>query len=496
MKSTLPTRRTALATVAGAFAVRAAASDWADLFDGRTLSGWKAAENPAGWTVKNGCLSFSGPRSHLFYTGPVLNAKFKNFELEVEVKSEFRCNSGVFFHTQYQEKGWPDKGFEVQVDNTALGEGSYIERKKTGSLYGVRNQYKSLVADNEWFKFNILVRGKNVQVRVNGTLVVDFTEPAEPMLADDGRGRMIGSGTFALQGHDGGSRVQYRSVRVRPLPDDTPAPDTPAAATDATARELLMLSTHNFPVVDYHAHLKEGLTLEEVLRRSRATGIFYGIAVNCGKGFPVQDEESARKFAGTLRGAPVFCAMQAEGREWTQMFSRAAVGVFDYVFTDSMTWTDNRGRRMRTWMPGEVGTIADPQEFMDTLVDRAAGILEHEPIDIYVNPTYVPDQLQKDYDKLWTDERARKVVLAAKKNGVAIELNDRYKLPGVRIVRMAKEEGVQFTFGTNNTGPGDLRRCDYGLEMVKAAKLDWKDFFVPRDKGDRAVDRKGGVLKG
>ncbi|MBS1872686.1 MAG: DUF1080 domain-containing protein [Acidobacteria bacterium] len=496
MNSTLPTRRSALAAFAGALAVRAADSDWVALFDGRTMNGWKANENASTWSVKNGCLSAAGPRSHLFYTGPVHGAKFKNFELEVELKSEFRCNSGVFIHTQFQDKGWPAQGFEIQVDNTALGEGSYVERKKTGSLYGVRNQYKSLAADNEWFKFNILVRGKNVQVRVNGVLTVDYTEPAEPLVSDEGRDRRLSAGTFALQGHDAGSKVMYRSVRVRPLPEDTPTPDTPPGATDATAMELLMAGAHNYPVVDYHAHLKEGLTLEEVLRRSRATGIYYGIAVNCGKGFPVQDEASARKFADSLRGMPVFCAMQAEGREWTEMFSRAAVGVFDYVFTDSMTWTDNHGRRMRTWIPAEVGTIADPQEFMDTLVARAVGILEHEPIDIYVNPTYVPDQLAKDYDKLWTDERIRKVVMAAKKSEVAIELNDRYKLPGLRVVQMAKEEGVKFTFGTNNAGPADLRRCEYGLEMVKAAKLRWQDFFVPRDKGDRAVDRKGGILRG
>jgi hypothetical protein len=258
---------------------------------------------------------------------------------------------------------------------------------------------------------------------------------------------------------------------------------------------LLLLSAHNYPVVDYHVHLKSGLTLEQALQRSRATGIYYGIAINCGKGFPVQDEATARQFADSLKGVPVFIAMQAEGREWTQMFTRAAVGVFEYVFTDSMTWTDNRGRRMRTWIPSEVGTIADPQEFMDTLVDRAVGILEREPIDIYVNPTFLPDTIAKDYDRLWTEERMRKVLKAAKSGDVAIELNNRYRLPSEKFVKMAKEEGLKFTFGTNNTGPDDLGRCEYGLEMVKAAKLRWEDFFTPRPVGERAVDRKGSVLR-
>jgi hypothetical protein len=488
-------RRTALASLAGAFALRAGESDWINLFDGKSLDGWKASENPGSWQAEGGCLSMNGPRSHLFYTGPVKAARFKNFELETELMSEPGANSGVFFHTEYQEKGFPGKGFEVQVNNTHRGEGNYLERKKTGSLYGVRNQYKSLARDNEWFRMNILVRGKNVQVRVNGVLTVDYTEPDPPLLADDGRGRMISSGTFALQGHDPESRVRFRSVRVRPLPDDAQAPGAKPAPSDALAHDLLLLSAHNYPVVDYHVHLKSGLSLEQALDRSRYTGIFYGIAINCGKGFPVQDEASARMFVDSLAGQPVFTAMQAEGREWTQMFTRAAVGLFDYVFTDSMTWTDNRGRRMRTWIPSEVGTIADPQEFMDTLVDRAVGILEREPIDIYVNPTFLPDAIAKDYDTLWTEDRMRKVVRAAKSGDVAMELNNRYRLPSEKFVRMAKEEGVKFTFGTNNAGPDDLKRCEYGVEMVKKCGLQWTDFFVPRKPGERGVDRKGGILR-
>ena len=204
----------------------------------------------------------------------------------------------------------------------------------------------------------------------------------------------------------------------------------------------------------------------------------------------MKDGAGARQFVDSLKGAPVFTAMQAEGREWTEMFDRETVALFDYVFTDSMTWTDDRGRRMRLWIPQEVGEIPDAQAFMEMLVDRAAGILEREPVDIYANPTFLPDVIAKEYDALWTDERIRKVVLAAKKGGVAIELNNRYRLPGERFVKMAKAEGLKFSFGTNNTGAQDLGRCEYGLEMVKAAKLRWQDFFTPKPVGERAIDRK------
>ncbi len=493
------TRRSILAAPALA-AASSVDEKWIPLFDGRSLAGWSPSENKASWKVAEGCLSADGPRSHLFYSGPVGNHVFKNFELEVEAMARPRANSGVYFHTEYQEEGWPLKGFEIQVNGSALGEGGYVERKKTGSLYGVRNVYKQLVPDDAWFRLNLAVRGKNIQVRLNGMLVSEYTEPDPPLLAANAaeRGRLLSSGTIALQCHDAGSKALYRAVRIRPLPDDAaPPPDAarPAPADDV-AQAILRLAAANIPMVDYHAHLKAGLTLPQLLAHGRYQGIFYGVAVNCGKGFTIQDNESASKFVDSLRGQPCFIAMQAEGREWTQMFSAQAAGLFDYIFTDSMTWTDNRGRRMRTWIAEEVGEIADPQEFMDTLVARAVGILENEPVDIYVNPTFIPAQIAARYDELWTDERILKLVRAAKANQVAIEINNRYKLPGRRVLQAAQAEGCKFAFGTNNNGPADIGRCEYGLAMAAALKLSWRDFFVPGAPGHRAIDRKPAALRG
>ena len=101
------------------------------------------------------------------------------------------------------------------------------------------------------------------------------------------------------------------------------------------------------PLIDYHIHLKGGLTIEETLQKSRHAGITYGIAVNCGLGFPVTDDAAAEEFFKSLEGLPVFKGMQAEGREWTRMFSKETIAKFDYVFTDSMTFTDHKGRRTR-----------------------------------------------------------------------------------------------------------------------------------------------------
>jgi histidinol phosphatase-like PHP family hydrolase len=116
---------------------------------------------------------------------------------------------------------------------------------------------------------------------------------------------------------------------------------------------------------------------------------------------------------------------------------------------------------------------------MDTLVDRAVGILETEHVNIYANPTFLPDAIARDYETLWTEKRRKRVIAAAVKNGVAIEINNRYKLPSKSYIQMAKAAGAKFTFGTNNTGPRDLLRCEYGLQMVEECKLDAKDFWTP-----------------
>ena len=170
-----------------ALATPALAADeagWVPLFDGKTLAGWKAAaESPSSFRVVDGAIACDGPRSHLFYVGADGKAAFADFELSVDVKTSPGANSGVYFHTAYQEKEWPARGFEVQVDNSQKQHGDYLEMKMTGSLYGIRNLYKAVVRDDEWFTMDILVRRPRVQVRLNGVLVVDWIEPPGPLPA-------------------------------------------------------------------------------------------------------------------------------------------------------------------------------------------------------------------------------------------------------------------------------------------------------------------------
>jgi hypothetical protein len=195
------------------------AAGWHSLFNGENLDGWKASENEATFSVKDGTIVVNGPRSHLFYVGPVEDANFTNFEFKADVMTKPNSNSGIFFHTKYQEKGWPAVGYECQVNQTYKR-----DWKKTAGLYNVVNirAEDNPARDDEWYTQHIIVKGKHVVVNIITGIdsgeptvhkVVDYVEPDDL----DRQQPRLSSGTFALQGHDPGSTVYFRNIRVKPL---------------------------------------------------------------------------------------------------------------------------------------------------------------------------------------------------------------------------------------------------------------------------------------
>ena len=175
---------------------------WISLFNGKNFDGWKIGDAKQGkWKIENGNIVANGPRSHLYTI-----KEFKNFEFKAEVMTTPGSNSGIYFHTKYQETGFPSAGYESQVNV------SHGDPVKTGSLWGVVKLYETPAKDNKWWEQHIIVRGQNIVVKINGKTVLDYTEPKGVQ-----GGRKISSGSFALQAHDPKSVIYYRNLRVKPL---------------------------------------------------------------------------------------------------------------------------------------------------------------------------------------------------------------------------------------------------------------------------------------
>jgi Domain of Unknown Function (DUF1080) len=190
--------------------LHAADQGWTSLFNGKDLTGWKANENVDTFSVKDGAIVAHGPRSHCFYVGDFHNHSFKDFELKVDIMTLPGANGGVYIQTNYQDQSWPEKGFEVQVNNTYVG-----DPRRTGSLYEVKDNGAEVAKDNQWFTEDIVAKGDTITIKVDGKLVAQWTQPANWTGTKDFAGRRIGSGTIALQGHDPGSTVYYKNIRIK-----------------------------------------------------------------------------------------------------------------------------------------------------------------------------------------------------------------------------------------------------------------------------------------
>ena len=206
-------RRLAICAVLLALATSVRADDdgWIKMFDGQTLKGWKANEKPEQWKVENGTIVAAGPRSHLYYVGDDDKhlPEFESFHFKADVMTTPGSNSGIYFHVKWQDEGFPQTGFEAQVNN------SHRDPVRTASIYHLVKNFKAPAKDNEWFTEEIIVdaKKKTIKTLVNGQVIAEYTEPA----GKTGALEVIDQGTFALQAHDPKSTTYYKNIKVKRL---------------------------------------------------------------------------------------------------------------------------------------------------------------------------------------------------------------------------------------------------------------------------------------
>jgi hypothetical protein len=237
-----------------------------------------------------------------------------------------------------------------------------------------------------------------------------------------------------------------------------------------------------FPFVDLHAHLTKGLSVGEMVRLAQERGVKLGIVEHAGAGQRIGDDEALSRYVEMLDPYPVYKGIQAEGQDWAADFSPSALARLDYVLSDALTYPDRGGRLVRLWTPeAQIGeTNKSVQDFMDRYVNFNVRVMALD-IDILANSTFLPAAIAHRYDELWTEERMRRVIAAAIRHHVAIEINARYRIPSATFIRLAKVEGVRFSFGSNEHGPG-IAQLAYCQQMVEQCDLTRADLFSPEKK--------------
>jgi hypothetical protein len=156
-----------------------AADEWIPIFDGRTLDGWKAGENPGAWTVKDGAIRGDGSSSQLFY----MDERCQNCEFKADVRVEPGGNSGVYIRAPFGP-GVP-QGYEAPLDHNET--------------------------------IHVVVEGNHIQVFSADKLTLDTTDEKNAHT----------DGFIVLREDHPGNVIEFRNVLMRVLP----TPKTPLAGT-------------------------------------------------------------------------------------------------------------------------------------------------------------------------------------------------------------------------------------------------------------------------
>lgn len=176
-----------------------AADAWQPIFNGTSLDGWKADENPGSWTVKDGAIRGEGAASDLSYT----EQKCVNCEFKADV----RVSPGGVGRMYVRASTAPAsmRGYEAQIDN------SNADPVRTGSLYGLVKLHQQLVPDGVWFTEHVIVEGNHVSIFVNDRQTADYTDQNDTFT----------SGYLGFAKVDPGSVVEFKDVMMKVLPGPT-----------------------------------------------------------------------------------------------------------------------------------------------------------------------------------------------------------------------------------------------------------------------------------
>lgn len=249
-----------------------------------------------------------------------------------------------------------------------------------------------------------------------------------------------------------------------------PTSDVNKMLADECARRGITL-------VDYHLHLRGGMTPEKADARSKAWIVRSGAMDNHGREWETSRNDQLAAFAAKARAVnprmPV--GIQVNDRDWFHQIDAETRAKFDYIVADSMIMGKRAdGKDCRLWEPQQ---IDDAEKWMDRYVAHNLQILG-EPISIFANPTYLPIEIAGDYDKLWTEARMRAIIAKAVERGIAIEIQAESPYPRPKFLKLAKEMGAKFSFGTNNFDdkPKDLT---HWLDVITWLDLTGDDIWTP-----------------
>src|SRR5436305_7220541 len=170
------------------------ADGWIALFDGQTLFGWTPASK-ADWQVEDGAIIVTGGEKGLLCT----TVEFDNYVLKADFRAAKNTNSGIFLRTP-RVVGMNDITTKCYELNIAPPDNPF----PTGSFVG-RLKGKSVPERaGEWQSYEVTLDGAKSTVKLNGEIVLEYTDP-----------KPSGRGYIGLQLNEG--QVEFKNIKLKPL---------------------------------------------------------------------------------------------------------------------------------------------------------------------------------------------------------------------------------------------------------------------------------------
>ncbi len=183
------------------------------LFDGKTFKGWEG-DTIHTWRIEEGTITAGSLSEQVPHNEFLATTKsYKNFDLRLEFKligTEGFVNAGVQIRSQrIKNPPYEMTGYQADLGNGFWG-ALYDESRRNKILAKPDSLTISRVLkQNDWNEYRIRCKGRRIQLWVNGTPTVDYTEPDE---------NIAQSGLIALQIHGAGkTTVAYRNIRLTQL---------------------------------------------------------------------------------------------------------------------------------------------------------------------------------------------------------------------------------------------------------------------------------------
>ncbi|MDR2704621.1 MAG: hypothetical protein LBC02_02475 [Planctomycetaceae bacterium] len=213
-------------------------------------------------------------------------------------------------------------------------------------------------------------------------------------------------------------------------------------------QQVARLKAKGIILIDYHIHLRGGMTAEKAFDWEQKSGIKSGVLENTGKDWPLSDNKKLADFIKNAKQFPLLIGIQVNDRDWFKTTDKQLLDQLDYVLADTMIMNNETGQPQKLWLENQY-EVKEVQAWLERYWKHCLTVI-NEPITILANPTYLPPRMEQYYDSFWTEERMGQFIDAGIKNGVAFEIQSPSKFPKRTFIELARKKGAKLTIGRNN----------------------------------------------